>query len=264
MHPALALLGDRSSSCGSHSVQFHLCTVECRAGAEQPALRSPETQQESSPGFCLQPLHVVEEPAPQQSCKDNVSDTVSHSSKRSVGRKKERRTRKSRSSSTTGTNTKVAPRREPTKESATKQLDDIDVQELEEAEEPRHSLLSPQAESAVDIFDRRFEVPTEHNTIDQSPRDQVVIVQHQLNLGEHCNSAERMHGQTVDDLQDDLLAPAIITQTRDDRRRPEAECLSAGLLNIKLCQAPDSIASQGEQEGSAADSGSLYNAKALK
>ena len=46
--------------------------------------------------------------------------------------------------------------------------------------------------------------------------------------------------------------------------RPEAECLSAGLMNIKMCQAQSDVVSQPEQDGSAADAGSLYNALMLQ
>ena len=67
---------------------------------------------------------------------DNISDTVSHKSK-----KRERRTRKSRS--TQGTNTKVTTSKKDYRESASKHLENVFVQDvqatqdLDEVNEPR-------------------------------------------------------------------------------------------------------------------------------
>lgn len=159
MHPQLALLGERSSSCCSSYVQFNLTNVECRNEAERSILASVKSHNGSiSPGFSLRPMALGEAPSEQPFTREHVSDTASQSSKRSgLGKKKERRTRKSRSNSTTGgTNTKTNSRREVVIESNTKQLDDIDVQQVEH---PRSSITSPVAES-MNMFNQRFEVPT--------------------------------------------------------------------------------------------------------
>lgn len=268
MHPQLVLLGEKSSSCHSSYVQFNVWPVDCRASFERSIHASAERHNESvscSPGFSLKPMALGGEvPATEyySGNMEHVNDTTSQSSKRSVGKKKERRTRKSRSSSNTGT--KVKCRREVTQESNSKQLDDIDVQQVEG---PRLSITSPMGTESMNMFNQRFEVPTEHDTKENSPRDQLIIVSQQLNhlCQDQLNSATRIR-YPEDELAQDLLAPAIITQTRDERKnRPaEAECLSAGLLNIKLCETQIETDTQPDQDGSAADAGSLYNAQMLK